>query len=122
MSDHPRAWLVEAAPNGAPGEGDWWVLLDDGQPIRTIIQPSKDIPGESWISRAWHPGLAAHLGGGGTDALDAALAVIEDWRWRRASGGRPRVAMTGDSREKREHRARWIEAYYPAPIDEDGFG
>ena len=117
MTD-PRAELAVQAANGVPGEGTWYVTLDD-RVVVAVVQPSKEIPGETWISRAWDPQMGCFLGGGGQDALDAALAVVEDWLWRRANVGKVRQAVNGDSREKRPHRARL--AVYEAICDQQPF-
>lgn len=104
------AELVEAAPNGAEGEGIWRVLLGDGSIAKATVQPSKDVPGEKWIARGYHKGLEAHLGGSGSDALDAVLGLLEDHAHRLKHGrSSPMVAVTGDSRAKRPHRAEQLE-------------
>lgn len=117
MRSHPRAELAVAAPQGMPGEGSWYVHLDGGLCVVAVVQPSKDIPGETWIARAWHGRLETFLGGGGCDPLDAALAVLEDHRWRVAHPGQVRVAINGDSRATRPHRADTIDS-----VDVDSFG
>ena len=104
------AECIAPAPNGAPGEGIWRVLLPDRSVVEVTVQPSKDVPGEKWIARGYHRGLEAHLGGAGVDALDAALGLLEDFAYRQKHGrSSPMVAVTADSRVQRLHRADQLE-------------
>lgn len=105
---HPLARLFVQSDGGVDGEGSWIVTVGEAKLV-AVVQPWKDIPGETWISRAWHPGLGTFLGGGGQDPCDAALAVVEDYYWVIGNQGKPRVAITYDPNVPRRHRADAID-------------
>lgn len=94
----PRLRLIEAAPNGRPGEGQWRILLredDQWQPVDATVVPE----GKEWRAVAYDRRHHVHYCGVGVDALDAAMGVISDHN-DHVAGNRPRLATTGDSRVK----------------------
>lgn len=109
---HPLARLFVQSDGGVDGEGSWLVTVGEAKLV-AVVQPWKDIPGEKWIARAWHPGLGTFLGGGGQDACDAALAVVEDYYWVIGNQGKPRVAISYDPNVPRRHRADAIDQSFP---------
>lgn len=112
-----RARLVEPAKNGAPGEGQWLILLVDGdthagppswRTVMSTVQPD----GKEWKAVAILRPDYVYLTGIGVDALDAALGVIEDHR-DHVAGNRPILATRGDPRDRPVPRyERWdLEAF-----------
>lgn len=93
-----RLRLVEPAPNGKPGEGQWSILLREGDTWREVtatVQPD----GKEWKAVTYCRRDHVHLVGIGVDALDAAMGVVADHA-DHVAGRRPILAERGDSRDK----------------------